>query len=130
MARTILSEKGSLPVVERTIDAEIGKLAATGPTPAEVDKAKTEIVSQFVFGLESNLHRAIELGQFELFWGDAKLLSREPEHYKAVTAAQIKDAVAKYLVKTRRSTVVVEPPPKAKEKPAVTKAAPPQEKTR
>ena len=108
--RTILSERGQLPVVLRTIDSEIAKFAAAGPTPAEVDKAKTQVISHFVFGLESNLHRAIELAQFELFWGDARLLSREIEQYKAVTAAQIRDAVAKYVVKNRRSTVTVLPP--------------------
>src|SRR5205823_1258169 len=126
------SEHGSLPVVERTIDAEIAKLATAGPTAAEVEKAKTEVVSDFVFGVESNMHRAIELGQFELFWGDARLLSREPEHYKAVTGAQIKDAVAKFLTKNRRSTVVVRPAQKGapEKQPAMNKPAVPQEKSR
>ncbi len=112
MLKAVLSERGQLPVVSRTIDAEIAKLAAQGPTPSEVEKAKSQIASHFVFGLESNLHRATELGEYEVFWGDARLLSRELEQYKAVTAAQIKDAVAKYMVKNRRSTVTVTPPGK------------------
>jgi predicted Zn-dependent peptidase len=116
--RAILSERGQLPIVLRTLDTELAKFAATGPTPAEVDKAKADIIHQFVFGLESNLHRATELAQFELFWGDARLLAREVEQYKAVTAAQIRDAVAKYVVKDRRSTVTVLPPPKAEPKAA------------
>jgi zinc protease len=127
MLRTVLSERGQVPVVLRTIDTELAKFAAAGPTPAEVDKAKTQIIAQFVFGLESNLHRAIELAEFELFWGDARLLSREVEQYKAVTAAQIRDAVAKYLVKDRRSTVTVLPP-KAEPKAAGKGAAKKQEK--
>ena len=131
MLKAVQSEHGQLPVVSHTIDAEIAKLAAQGPTPAEVDKAKSQVISQFVFGLESNLHRATELGQFEVFWGDARLLSREVENYKAVTPAQIKDAIAKYLVKNRRSTVTVMPPPKAapgaaaKEAPGAAKPAAP-----
>jgi predicted Zn-dependent peptidase len=115
--RAVLSEKAALATVTRTIDTEIAKLASAGPTPAEVDKAKTEVIAQFVFGLESNLHRGIELGQFELFWGDARLLSREVEHYRAVTPAQIRDAVAKYVVKNRRSTVIVFPPKPGAAKP-------------
>jgi predicted Zn-dependent peptidase len=110
--RAVLSEKGQLPVVSRTVDAELAKLAAQGPTAAEVEKAKSQIISHFVFSLESNLHRATELGQYEVFWGDARLLSRELEHYKAVTAAQIKEAVARYMIKDRRSTVTVMPPGK------------------
>ncbi|HEX3596174.1 MAG TPA: pitrilysin family protein, partial [Polyangiaceae bacterium] len=141
MLKAVQTERGKLSTVSQTVDAELAKLAAQGPTPAEVDKAKSQVVSQFVFGLESNLHRATELGQFEVFWGDARLLSREVEQYEAVTAAQIKDAVAKYLVKSRRSTVTVMPPPKtaaaapgtkpaaASAKPATAGAAP-QEKTK
>ena len=110
VVRTVLSEHGKLPGVERTIDGEIARMANEGPTPAELEKAKTEFSSNFVFGLESNLHRANELGEFELFWGDARLLSRELEKYRAVTREELRDAVKKYLVKARRSTVRVYPP--------------------
>ncbi|HEX4335148.1 MAG TPA: pitrilysin family protein [Polyangiaceae bacterium] len=123
MLKAVQSERGKLATVSQVVDAEIAKLAAQGPTPAEVDKAKSQVISQFVFGLESNLHRATELGQFEVFWGDARLLSREVEQYKLVTPAQVKDAVAKYLVRNRRSTVTVLPPPK-------TAAAAPQGKAK
>jgi zinc protease len=108
--RSVLSERGKLPEVERTIEGEIARLAKAGPTQAELDKAKTEVVSSFVFGLESNQHRASELAEYETYWGDARLLSREVEHYRAVTSAEVRDAVAKYLVKTRRNTVNVLPP--------------------
>jgi len=113
LLRAVLSEQGKLPAVSRTVDAEIGKLGAQGPSPAEMEKAKSQVIAHFLFGLESNMHRATELGQYELFWGDARLLSREVEQYKAVTAAQVRDAVAKYMVKDRRSTVVVMPPSNA-----------------
>jgi len=108
--RAVLSDQGKLPEVQRAVDDEIERLGATGPSKAELDKAKTRFSSDFVFGLESNLHRATELGEFELFWGDARLLSRELSHYRAVTAADVRDAVKKYLGKTKRSTVHVLPP--------------------
>jgi zinc protease len=107
--RAVLSDRAKLPEVERTVDAEMARLAATGPTPGELEKAKTEVVSSFVFGLESNQHRASELAEYETFWGDARLLSREVEHYQAVTVSQVRDAVAKYLVKAKKSTVTVLP---------------------
>lgn len=110
VARTVLSERGKLPAVEQTVNAEIARLAGEGPSAAELEKAKTEFASNFVFGLESNLHRANELGEFELFWGDARLLTRELEKYRAVTRDELRDAVKKFLVKDRRSTVHVFPP--------------------
>jgi predicted Zn-dependent peptidase len=110
VVRTVLSERGKLPRVQRTIETEMQKLAAEGPTAAELEKAKTDFVSNFVFGLESNLHRANELGEFELFWGDARLLSRELEKYRAVTRDELRDAAKKYLLKERRTTVHVLPP--------------------
>jgi predicted Zn-dependent peptidase len=108
--RTVLSDRAKVAEVEKTLDEQIGRLAAAGPTAAELEKAKAEVVSSFVFGLESNQHRASELAEFEAFWGDARLLSREVEHYQVVTAGDVRDAVAKYLVKTKKSTVTVLPP--------------------
>jgi predicted Zn-dependent peptidase len=110
MLRAVLSERARLPDVQRTVEGEIARLAATGPTDAELAKAKVRLASDFVFSLESNLHRATELTEFELYWGDARLLSRELEHYQAVTAVDLRDAVRKHLVKARRSTVHVLPP--------------------
>jgi zinc protease len=107
--RTVLSDRAKLPEVERTVNAEIARLAGAGPTAAELEKAKTEVVSSFVFGLESNQHRASELAEYEAYWGDARLLSREVEHYQAVTREEVRDAVAKYLVLARTSTVNVLP---------------------
>jgi zinc protease len=109
VVRSVLSERGKLPRVQQVVESEIARMATEGPTAAELDKAKTEFTSNFVFGLESNLHRANELAEFELFWGDARLLSRELQNYRAVTREQLRDAVKKYLVKDRRSTVHVFP---------------------
>jgi predicted Zn-dependent peptidase len=110
VVRAVTSESARLPDVQREVDDAIDELGAKGPTPAELEKAKARLSSDFLFGLESNMHRATELGEFELFWGDARLLSRELSHYRAVTAAQLQDAVKKYLVKPKRSTVHVLPP--------------------
>jgi predicted Zn-dependent peptidase len=108
--RVVLSPHAKLPDVQRDVDAEIDAFAKSGPTQVEVDRAKTRVSADFLFGLESNQERAIELGEYETYWGDARLLSTELEHYRAVTPGQIKAAVRSYLVKARRSTVHVLPP--------------------
>jgi zinc protease len=110
VVRVVLSERGKLPSVQKVVEAELARMATEGPSAAELDKAKTEFASNFVFGLESNLHRVNELAEFELFWGDARLLSRELQKYRAVTREELRDAVKKYLDKDRRTTVHVFPP--------------------
>ena len=114
VVRAILSDRGKAPEVERALVSEVERLAAAGPTKEEMQKAQAELAASFLFGLESNLPRATELGEYEAYWGDARLLSRELEAYKAVTADQIRDAVKKYLVKDRTNTVRVLPVPAPK----------------
>src|SRR5207248_4261499 len=80
-----------------------------GPTEAEMTKVRNRTEAAFLFGLQSNLQRAIKLGQYELFWGDARLLNAEPPNYFAVTRDDIKRVMAKYIVPARRTLVEVRP---------------------
>ena len=120
--RVVLSERATLAELERSVEAELARLGATGPTEEELARGKARVSSDVVFSLESNLHRATQLGEFELYWGDARLLSRELSRYQAVTAGEVRDAVKKYLTKARSSTVHVLPvgPAPAKSKPPET----------
>jgi zinc protease len=107
--QVLLTERAHLGTVERQVQQEIDRLATRGPTPQEMTKAKNRVTSYFAFGLQSNGRRAAELAEFELYFGDARLLGREVAHYHAVTAQQVRDAVKKYLTAGRRSTVRVHP---------------------
>jgi predicted Zn-dependent peptidase len=113
----VLTETAKLPAVEKLVENEIDKLAKVPPSAAELDKVKRRVKSSFVFGLQTNLSRATQLGQFESYFGDARLLARELSHYQAVTADDIQKAVKKYLGAERRQLVEVLPveaPPTAK----------------
>jgi zinc protease len=136
-----LAEGARLADAEKATDALIDALAKDGPTPAEMTKVRNRTESSFLFGLQSNLQRAIRLGQYEVFWGDARLLNGEPPKYLAVTKDDIQRVMRKYLVPARRTLVevrptgMVDPPPatpaapapaakpvtKSREKTAVTK---------
>jgi predicted Zn-dependent peptidase len=113
-----LSEKGKIDDVEKAIWAEIDDLAKKGPTKAEMEKARAKIEHSFLFGLQANLSRAMELAKFEGHFGDASKLQGEVDKYLAVTPEQVQKAVAKYLVREKVAHVRVLPTPdKAKEKP-------------
>lgn len=105
----VLTEKGKLPDVEAAIDGELAELRRAPPKAAELEKAKRRLRSSFVFGLQTNMGRAIQLGEFETHWGDARLLARELSQYLAVTPEQVQQAAARYLTPERRSLVEVLP---------------------
>lgn len=105
----VLTEKASLAEVEKLVEAELGKLMRTPVSEAELQKVKTRIRSSFVFGLQTNLSRATKLGEYESYFGDARLLGLELREYQRVTPAEIQAAVKKYLVPERRQLVEVMP---------------------
>lgn len=107
--QALLTERADQAVVEKRLMEEIGRLAKEGPTQAELDKARQRLQSYFLFSLEGNLSRATQLGSYELFWGDARLLNEELDHFFAVTKEQVQGAVAKYLTTNKRSVVTILP---------------------
>jgi len=109
----VLTEKGKLPDVEAAVEAELARLQKTPPSAAELEKAKRQLRSSFVFGLQTNNGRAIQLGEFEANYSDARLLARELSQYLAVTPEAVQQAAARYLSSERRSLVEVLPAAKA-----------------
>jgi predicted Zn-dependent peptidase len=122
--QALLTERADKAKVEARLNEEISRLATQGPTAAELDKARQRLQSFLLFGLEGNLQRAMQLGSYELFYGDARLLNEELEHFFAVTPEQVQAAVAKFLTPSRRSTVIVLPMPTAETPSAAPAPAP------
>jgi zinc protease len=111
--QAVLAERADLPTVERALDAELDRIRKKPPSEAEVARLKKQLRSSFVFGLESSLSRAMELGEYELFWGDARGIAHELAKYQAVTAKDMQAAAARYLVDARRVVVEVTPKPRS-----------------
>jgi predicted Zn-dependent peptidase len=109
----VLAEGKDPKLARDAIYKEFVKLSKTGLTPRELDKAKNRVRSSFVFGLSSTLDRALVLGQFELYFGDAGLLKTELDRYLAVTNADIKRVAAQYFTATNRTVLDVVPSPAA-----------------
>jgi predicted Zn-dependent peptidase len=113
-----LAEGARLSDAQKATDTIIDALTKDGPSEAEMTKVRNRVEASFLFGLQSNLQRANKLGQYELFYGDARLLNGEPARYFAVTKDDIKRVMAKYIAPARRTVVevrptgMVDPPPK------------------
>jgi zinc protease len=103
-----------LATLEQAIDAELEKLRSDGPTPAELQRARTGAESGIIRGLETLGGFggvADRLNQYNHFLGNPDYLQTDIERYRKATAESVR-AVARQL--TSNSRVVVEGVPGVK----------------
>ncbi len=101
--------------VEKLVDGVVKDLATKGPTAEELAKAQRRAQTRLVLGLQTNGARARMLGEYETYFGDAGLLAGEAARYLAVTADDVKKAVADHLAITKRTVVETYPVEEPKE---------------
>jgi zinc protease len=105
----------TLAELESSIDAELADLAHHGPTRAEVDAAKTAVISRTVRGLD-NLGDfgglADQLNFFNHYEGSPDGLSDDLRRTNAVTPDRVRRFAAQRLDPGRRVVVEVTPGPK------------------
>lgn len=101
----VLTDKGKLPAVEAAVEGELERLREVPPSTAELEKAKRQLRASFVFGLQTNMGRANQLGEYESYWGDARGLANELPRYLELKPEDIQRAAAQYLTPPRRSVV-------------------------
>jgi zinc protease len=104
-----LSDKAKLAEVERLLELELQKLRSAPPDEKELERVKSRVKHHFVFDLQANRTRAVKLGEYEVFFGDARTVVRDLEAYLAVTPADVKRVAAEYLLPERRVVVEVRP---------------------
>jgi predicted Zn-dependent peptidase len=104
-----LADGAKVGDVEKQIEGEVKALGQRGPSDAEIAKAHRRVQAEIVLGLQSNLARARKLGEFETYFGDARLLNAELPKYLAVTKDDVKRVVASYLGPTKRTIVETYP---------------------
>jgi zinc protease len=89
-----------LSKVEGIITEELAKLAKTGPTPAELERAKTKQESGFISGLESIGGfggKADVLNQYNTFLGDPGKVDEDLARHRTLTPANIAAATDRWL---------------------------------
>ena len=103
---------------------EIKRLAADGPTEAEMEKLRNSLANDAVRGRQSTMYRAQRLAEFALYDSDPRLVDSELDHYLNVTAADIKRATARYLDSTNRVVLDIIPATAAEEEGEPVSASP------
>ncbi len=91
----------TLTALEADIDAIVERLKTEGPTAQEIQAALASQELQFLNGLQSNLGKSMQLADAAGYNGDPAYLKVEYEKQLAVTPADVKRVVNKYLTKGR-----------------------------
>ena len=108
IAVTVAPDK-TLAATETALRDELEKLAATGPTEAELRKAKNGAVVGYWKALETINAKASALGNYQVFRGDYHKLFTAPERYERVTRAQIQDLARRTFDEKNRTVGVLIP---------------------
>jgi zinc protease len=82
-----------------------------------LERAKNAYESEFLTGLEPTLQRAIALARYDVQARDPDYFAKDLARYRAVTAEQVRDVVAKYLRPNARVVLTIAPGKKAQEPP-------------
>ncbi|HEY4181277.1 MAG TPA: pitrilysin family protein [Kofleriaceae bacterium] len=99
----------------KEVSEEVAKLSTTAPDAVELERAQNSQESAFLAGLEPTLQRAIQLARYDVKAHDPDYFSKDLARRRAVTPANVKDAVAKYLKPTARVTLTIRPGKKPQE---------------
>ena len=92
------------------IDGELTELQKNGVTQEELDRARRDAESSFLWGKTSTHGLAQDLAYNQAVFGDWRLLLKYPEMIKALTSKDIQEAAQKYLVSKNRTVAILERP--------------------
>ncbi len=106
-----LSQNAAVPEVEQHVDAMLSDLAAAPPSTEEMTRARRRLETALGMRLAWIRNRAIELGKYEVAFGDARLVTRALDRIGAVTAEDVQKAAARFLDKNHRSVIESRPVP-------------------
>ncbi|HEV2915518.1 MAG TPA: pitrilysin family protein [Pyrinomonadaceae bacterium] len=113
--------------IRQTVMSEIKRLATEGPSAEEMEKLQNNLRNAAVRERQSSLTRAQRLAEFALYDNDPNLFNTEFERYMTVTAAQIKDAVARHLDTNNVAVLDIVPARSARPATAAASVQPPVE---
>jgi len=102
--RAAAGDPGHLALLDTLILGEVQRFARDGPTADELERARLSYLSRFArriedLGVGADNGRAALLGYAELFAHDPGAYRRRPTDIAAATAADVRDAVARWLTK-------------------------------
>lgn len=109
--RLILASGKTIPEAENSLNKEMDDVLKNGVTEPELQKAKNRFLTGKLEERETVNGKASALGQAAVMYGDASRVNTDLGKLQAVTTAQIKEVLNRYI--TGKKKVVVEYLPEA-----------------
>jgi zinc protease len=127
--RLILATGKTIADAEKSLNNEIEQVLKNGVTQAELDKAKSRFLTGKLQERETFNGKASALGQAAVTYGDANRVNTDLGKLQAVTVAQIKEAMARYIAGKKKVVIEYLPQaPKDGPPPAAVPPGPPPDK--
>ena len=98
-------------LVEKMLQQAMEEVASNGIKPEELDRAKTRMRVATIHSRATATDLAAQLGEAEVFGGDANRMNEDLDRYNAVTPEDIQRVAAKYLRSEVSTTLVMLPDP-------------------
>ncbi|BDU74337.1 M16 family metallopeptidase [Mesoterricola silvestris] len=87
------------------MDEIIDAVATQGVAPAELDRTKTKMLSDYYAELEVPLSRADAIAKMQALWGQAAQINEIPKWVEGVTAEDLKRVARTYLTRPNRTVI-------------------------
>jgi zinc protease len=94
---------------EETLFSELERLKTEPVSQQELAKAKNQLESEFVFGLQSVSDKGEQIGYYQTILGDYSRLFEEADRYQAVTAQDVMRVAQQYFGENNRTVAVLVP---------------------
>jgi zinc protease len=104
--RAILASGKPVEVAKKSLTDQIDNVLKNGVTEAELAKAKNRLLTSKLLERETSNGKANALGDAAVVYGDAARVNTDLAMVQAVTTAQIKEVLGKYI--TGKKKVVIE----------------------
>lgn len=105
VATVVLASGRSSADAEKALLEEINRMQKTKVSDAELDKAKTQLLTQALIQRETNEGKAADLGSAVILTGDVADANRSLDALQAVTAADIQRVLKTYVTDAHRVTI-------------------------
>lgn len=102
--------------VEAAIYDELAKVIAASVTPAEIEKAKNILLSDFYRRIRTISGRSNAIGTYEVFFGDYRKLFTAADDFATVTQADIQRVARTYFTDRNRTVATLMPDARDAEK--------------
>lgn len=91
--------------MEKVIDEEVEKVKSEFITDDEFTKIRSQVETNFIEKNSTVQGKAMQLGNYYVFFRDANLINSEIDKYMAVTKSDIQRVAKEYLVKENRTVL-------------------------